>query len=207
MPAIRWQYMHWRRNQSLNTVIGAHLVHKPNVSTIEAIATHHGVTYAAVRMAGGAIDAWICPLDLSGEYGRFSVGFAMLPEVELANDVPDHWCRAPAEVLVILDKPSTADPTAWRARCHTYLRARRELGPLTKGAILRLAKPVAIGPRRAFWLQCLDGRAGRFRAIDLPDQPHANLSREAIIAHEGRAVTQADIDRHREFLYLLECAA
>jgi len=206
MPAIRWQYAHWRRDASLNTLIGQHLLKQPGIKSIEAIAAFQGVTYAATKLGSGRIQAWACPLDLSGQFGRYSVGFACLSENALPTDLPDCWCRMPATVFAVLDAATEADAQQWRDRCAAYLTNRGALGRLNPGVIVRLGKAVPAGAYKSMWLQCINGKAGLYRAIDLQTRPHVTLSREQIIAAEGATVTKESIAEHREILYLMETA-
>lgn len=207
MSAIRWRYVNWRRDKSLHTIITEHLLRLPHATEVRAIRTFQAVTYAAVAFANNTTAGFVCPLDLSGEYGRYRIGFAVVEETVLGAEAPDHWARAPAEVLGELSPTDSTIAGEWRDRCCAYLRARAALGALRKGVVVRLARGFPAGQYASLLLECTDGRSGHYRALDLPGHPPVAATREALIQHGGQVVTKGDHESHKEMLFQMEDAA
>ncbi|MCA3000331.1 MAG: hypothetical protein ING66_04250 [Rhodocyclaceae bacterium] len=205
--SLRWRYAPWRRGRSINMFLREPLLLASAGEDVIAIRQYQSVAYAAVATKAGCVEAWICPLDTTGEHGRHLIGYALLREdVESIIDYPS-FNRCPLPILAHLSGASSHAATQWRDRCIAYARARSALGSIKARTVIRTEQSLPAGAYRAFWFYCLDGRRGHYIALDVVGQPPVTLKREAFLSAGGHVVNQSDVNLHNLVIPNMEIGA
>lgn len=192
----QWHYLRSNPHCAISAQVLDHMKRSGRAGELVSAAYFQSVLYFALSLPDGRVTAVICPLDRSGEFGRFTTGYCAFDENELPEQFPSSWARCPDQVIAALTPTTNVVASAWRTRCVSYRAALSRLGRITKGSLLRLQRPLEIDGLNCRLLQCEDARKNLYAVLDAKRTHPVHLSRDTIAEHGGvcaEATEAADV--------------
>ena len=185
----QWHYLRATPHCAITAQILDHMRKRGCSDEFVAAAFYQSVIYFALADGRGRVSAVICPLDRSGEFGRFTTGYCAFDENALPESYPASWARCPDQIIASLTPAASLGAKTWRERCVTYRNAMSRLGRISKGAVVRLQRPVEVDGVRCRLLQCEDARKNLYAVLDSEGISPIHLSRDAIAESGGALVS------------------
>lgn len=190
-----WHYLRLGRAKSLARVLFEHMLSRGLEGELAGSAVLHGCCYLAVARIDAPTGAWICPLDLTGQYGRHLTGYQALREDDIPCDASSYWCCAPPDFLALLGSTVAGNATHWRTRCAAFDVGNASLGPLRANLVLILASPFSTSDGlRCRVAEIVDARKGLLRFLDHPETPEYRMSRHQLVEHGAAPANPVDVE-------------